>query len=118
VSLLVSSLRLPGWIKEELGAWSYCNGNNRGQAIPLRRTTNCMGWRNRTPARSTSLLAYIAIRLAGRNPAWKAREVLRTGRARFPLLFGSHFLAVTRSAILSYSVLGIIRRVTTSPGSL
>ena len=36
-SLLVpTSLRLPGWIKEELGARSYCSGNNCGQAVPLR----------------------------------------------------------------------------------
>jgi len=41
-SLLVpTSLRLPGWIKEELGRGAYCSGNNRGQTVPLRRTTNC-----------------------------------------------------------------------------
>jgi hypothetical protein len=44
--------------------------------------------------------------------------VASTGRARLPLFLGRHFLAVTRSAILSYSVFDMMRRVTNSPGSL
>ena len=49
MSLLVpTSLRRPGWIEEELGAWSYGSGNNRVTLVlPLRSTA-----KNLNPARA------------------------------------------------------------------
>jgi len=50
-----------------------------------------------------------------RNRTRKARRLCELPGAPYSL--GRHFLAVTRSAILSYSVFGMMRRVTSSPGS-
>jgi hypothetical protein len=92
--------------------WTPCDRVNvRGGTSPLFHPPRHL-------SRCPLLNQVDRFRVGGKNRAWKARETLHTGRARFPLLLGRHFLAVTRSAILSYSVFGMMRRVTTSPGSL
>ena len=70
------------------------------------------------PERRNCGINFPVARDSGGSRAWKAREALRTGRARFPILLEHYFLAVTRSALLSYSVFGMMRRVVTSPGSV
>src|SRR5271157_1456476 len=53
-----------------------------------------------------------------RRRNWNSWKDADREPARVPLLLERHFLAVTRSAILSYSIFGRMRRVTNSPGSL
>ena len=86
---LKTSLRSPGWIKEEPGARTYCSGNNRGQAVEA--NNKLYGLRNRTP--------YIAIRLTGRKSRLESEGGSSDRKSAVPTVFGRYFLAVTRSAI-------------------